>query len=220
MPGSRKSAAHRGNALQLGQGRRSKGGRRFAHKAEKKPEWDGFISDLERFKICPEEVERRRAARKSKHVVSAAAVNQSRSAPYDMDDNKPAGGRDEEENAVPQPKYPLHKDISLGLSGGRKLGDLDYRSMAKVLQAQISRSAPRVDMANNDNIQNASAGVVDFEDEVRDFILRRRSQPHASPHQSDAQPMEPISERMNPTMREPHSPKRVLESDGGESVIT
>jgi len=194
--------------------------------------------------------ERRRAARKSKHVVSAAAVNQSRSklqstlgdyahqvarkqpassmtspaaaagAPYDMDDNKPAGGRDEEENAVPQPKYPLHKDISLGLSGGRKLGDLDYRSMAKVLQAQISRSAPRVDMANNDNIQNASAGVVDFEDEVRDFILRRRSQPHASPHQSDAQPMEPISERMNPTMREPHSPKRVLESDGGESVIT
>lgn len=69
-------------------------------------------------------------------------------APYDMDDNKPAGGRDEEENAVPQPKYPLHKDISLGLSGGRKLGDLDYRSMAKV-PSFPEHSCPKLSMLIN-----------------------------------------------------------------------
>lgn len=38
------------------------------------------------------------------------------------------------ENCMPHPSYPLHKDTSLGLSSGRRTGDLNYHAVAKVVR--------------------------------------------------------------------------------------
>mmetsp|Transcript_28810 Transcript_28810/g.81167 ORF Transcript_28810/g.81167 Transcript_28810/m.81167 type:complete len:615 (+) Transcript_28810:188-2032(+) len=149
-------------------------------KQKKKPQWDSYCSDLDRFKLNEEEQKRKLAARKSRHMLRRSPVK----APNDALRERGEGEDCEvgkENSGSPQANYPLHKDTVLDLSGGRRRGSgLDFRGIAKVLQTRAAKNSLAAKDARDggspgqeDERDKGPAGVVDFEAEVRDFMMRR-----------------------------------------------
>jgi len=130
-----------------------------------------------------------------------------------------SGDDAEKENAVHRASFPLHKDAGLDVSGGRRVSNIDYRSVAKVLQKKVAGMNLRASEKGQGKQEGEQArraeGVVDFEAEVQDFLLAKMRERQASRRSRTPSPLRKESRTRSKSL----SPRALRQEVGAMSPL-